>query len=162
MIGYNVCVYLRRCYRKRDGKRFGYWTLVESYRTERGPRQRVVAYLGDLDESGRLGVARAAGDSKSSQSSLFSPVIPEWVEVDVSRVRVERAVEFGGAWLGLEVAKRIGLVEFLTKTMTTGRETAPWPLMALALVLCRLCDASSELSIAPHTGVRRDGLGVRT
>jgi hypothetical protein len=24
------------------------WTLVESYRTERGPRQRVVAYLGDL------------------------------------------------------------------------------------------------------------------
>ena len=148
MIGYHVCVYLRRCYRQRDGKRFGYWSLVESYRTERGPRQRVVAYLGDLEESGRLGVARVAGDTKASQSSLFSPVTPEWVEVDVSRVRVERSVEFGGAWLGLEVAKRIGLVEFLTETMATGRETAPWSLMALTLVLCRLCDASSELSIA--------------
>ena len=141
-------MYLRRCYRQRDGKRFGYWSLVESYRTERGPRQRVVAYLGDLEESGRLGVARVAGDTKASQSSLFSPVTPEWVEVDVSRVRVERSVEFGGAWLGLEVAKRIGLVEFLTETMATGRETAPWSLMALTLVLCRLCDASSELSIA--------------
>lgn len=141
-------MYLRRCHRDRDGKRFGYWALVESYRTERGPRQRVVAYLGDLDEGGRLGVALAAGELKANQSSLFSPVAPDWVEIDASRVRVERAVDFGGAWLGLEVAKRVGLVEFLTETMGTGREAAPWPLMALVLVLCRLCDASSELSIA--------------
>jgi len=28
--------------------------LVENYRTKRGPRQRVVAHLGDMDESGRL------------------------------------------------------------------------------------------------------------
>jgi len=39
-------MYLRRCYRKKDGKRHGYWALVESYRSSRGPRQRVVAYLG--------------------------------------------------------------------------------------------------------------------
>ena len=26
-------------------KKFAYWALVESYRTERGPRQRIVAYL---------------------------------------------------------------------------------------------------------------------
>jgi hypothetical protein len=32
--------------------------LAESYRTARGPRQRVVAYLGELDEQGRLGVQR--------------------------------------------------------------------------------------------------------
>jgi len=31
-------MYLRRCYRKKDGKRHGYWALVESW-------QRVVAYL---------------------------------------------------------------------------------------------------------------------
>ena len=39
-------MYLRRCYRNKDGKRHGYWALVESYRSSRGPRQRVVAYLG--------------------------------------------------------------------------------------------------------------------
>ena len=31
-----------------------------------------------------------------------------------------------------------------------GREEIPWSLMALVLVLCRLCDPSSELHIAEH------------
>jgi hypothetical protein len=47
-------MYLRRCYRNKDGKRHGYWALVESYRSSRGPRQRVVAYLGEMDAAGRL------------------------------------------------------------------------------------------------------------
>ena len=45
-------MFIRPCYRKKNGKRHAYWALVESYRTERGPRQRVVAYLGQLDEKG--------------------------------------------------------------------------------------------------------------
>src|ERR1035437_8060763 len=48
-------MYLRRCYRHKDGKRHAYWALVESYRTNRGPRQRVVAWLGVMDERGRFG-----------------------------------------------------------------------------------------------------------
>jgi len=47
-------MYLRRCYRNKDGKRHGYWALVESYRSSRGPRQRGVAYLGEMDAAGRL------------------------------------------------------------------------------------------------------------
>src|SRR5438046_5114739 len=43
-----------------NGKRRAYWGLVESYRTARGPRQRVVAWMGKLDEAGRLGVPQAA------------------------------------------------------------------------------------------------------
>lgn len=54
-------MFLRPCYRKKNGKRQANWALMESYRTERGPRQRVVAYLGQLDERGRLGVKAAAG-----------------------------------------------------------------------------------------------------
>ena len=42
-------MYLRRCYRKKQNKRHAYWALVESYRTVRGPRRRVVAYLGEMD-----------------------------------------------------------------------------------------------------------------
>ena len=41
---------------------------VESYRTERGPRQRVVAYLGQLDEEGRLGVQQAAKSDPNHDS----------------------------------------------------------------------------------------------
>jgi hypothetical protein len=49
-------MYVRHCYREKNGKRHAYWALVESYRTARGPQQRVVAYLGELDEHGRVGV----------------------------------------------------------------------------------------------------------
>ena len=40
---------MRRCYRVKNGKRHAYWALVESVRTGRGPRQQVVAYLGQID-----------------------------------------------------------------------------------------------------------------
>ena len=65
-------MYLRRCYRRKDGKRHAYWALVESYRTARGPRQRVVAYLGEMDEAGRMGVRqRAAHGDGTWQAGLF-------------------------------------------------------------------------------------------
>jgi len=70
-------MYLRRCYRKKDGKRHGYWALVESYRSSRGPRQRVVAYLGEMDAAGRLGIhQQAAGTVAVAQRGLFRDVEP--------------------------------------------------------------------------------------
>jgi hypothetical protein len=56
-------MYLRRCYRKKDGKRHAYWALVESYRTDRGPRQRVVAWLAQLPQFDQqvLGCQREEG-----------------------------------------------------------------------------------------------------
>jgi transposase len=124
---------------------------MESYRTERGPRQRVVAYLGQLDEPHRLGVKEAAeGKQGPRQKRLFDDVRPQWVEVDVKRLRVENRKDFGGPWLGLELIDQLGLKEFLDRTIPTGREEVSWSLMALVLVLCRLCDPSSELHIAEH------------
>ena len=144
-------MYLRPCYRRKNGKRHAYWALMESYRTERGPRQRVVAYLGQLDERGRLGVKAAAeGRRRSRQKRLFDDVQPQWVEVDASRVRVENCRDFGGPWLGLELVRRLELQEFLRRTIPEGREKIPWSSMALVLVLCRLCNPSSELHIAEH------------
>lgn len=141
-------MYLRRCYRQKDGKRHAYWALVESYRTARGPRQRVVAWLGVMDEQGRLGVKRCAGRATTHQGHLFGDPEPRWVEVDVKRVRVERSRKFGGPWLGLELLRRLELDRFLDETLPEGREEIPWPLMATVLVLGRLCDASSELHLA--------------
>ena len=144
-------MFIRPCYRRKDGKRHAYWALMESYRTERGPRQRVVAYLGQLDEPHRLGVKEAAeGKQGRRQKRLFDDVRPQWVEVDVKRLRVENRKDFGGPWLGLEFIDQLGLKEFLDRTIPTGREEVPWSLMALVLVLCRLCDPSSELHIAEH------------
>ena len=156
-------MFIRPFYRRKNGKQHAYWALMESYRTARGPRQRVVAYLGQLDQHGRLGVKEAAIGRRSRQKRLFDDVQPQWVEVDPSRVRVENPRDFGGPWLGLELARRLGLPEFLNKTIPQGREEIPWATMALVLALSRLCQPSSELHIAEHfyaTSALGDLLGV--
>jgi hypothetical protein len=137
-------VYLRRCYRKKQNKRHAYWALVESYRTAGGPRQGVVAYLGEMDEAGRIGVQHAA-QPKIEQANLFEKVEPQWVEVDLKRVRVECARQFGGVWLGYELLQRLELIQFLAEQLAMGRENIPWATMSIVLVLARWCDPSSEL-----------------
>jgi transposase len=143
---------MRRCYRAKDGKRHGYWAVVKSVRTAKGPRQQVVAYLGDLDEAGRLGVQQAAegGIGLTSQQQMFPSPEPRWVEVDLSGVRVEAARGFGGPWLALRLIDKLELKALLEQLMPAGREEVPWPIMSLVLVVCRLCDPSSELRIAEH------------
>jgi transposase len=144
-------MFIRPHYRTKNGKRHAYWALMESYRTQRGPRQRVVAYLGQLDEAHRLGVQEAAsGTAGTHQKRLFDDTRPAWVEVDVQRVRVENRRAFGGPWLGLELVDALGLKEFLARTIPRGDEDIPWSLMALVLIVCRLCKPSSELHISEH------------
>ena len=70
--------------------------------------------------------------------------------MDLKRIAVERTREFGGPWLGLELSRRLGLVDFLERAIASGREEIPWPVMALVLVLGRLCEPSSELHLAEH------------
>jgi hypothetical protein len=95
-------MFLRPHYRKRDGRREAYWVLVESYRTERGPRQRTVAYL--------------------------------------ARIRVEYCRAFGDPWTALELIRRLGVDEFLKRTLPRGREAVPWSLTAPILIIARLSD----------------------
>jgi len=49
----------------------------------------------------RIGVQQAA-QPKIEQPNLFEQVEAQWVEVDLKRVRVECARQFGGVWLGYE------------------------------------------------------------
>jgi transposase len=143
-------MYLRRCYRAKDGKRHAYWALVKSVRTARGPRQQVVAYLGDMDERGRLGIRQAARGRVDPQRKLFEETAPRFVEVDLEAVRVKNCRAFGGPWLGLQMLRKLGLIELLPRLIPAGREEIPWPMMVWVLVLSRLCSPSSELHIAEH------------
>jgi len=139
---------------RKNGKDHSYWSLVESYRTSHGPRQRTVSYLSELDAAGRLGVQSAAEEQshkrRAGQRGLFDNTEPRWVEVDTKRVRVENVRDFGGYWLGLELIKSIGLDRFLAKAIPAGRESVSWSEMVQVLILCRLNFPSSELHIAEH------------
>ena len=150
--GYDLFMYLKRCGQSRARRDGVYWELVESYRTGRGPRQRVVAYLGDVSGRRCLSIEQAArGATGSWQSRLFDEEgEPEWVEVDSKRVRVEGVRDFGGCWSGLEISERLGLIPLLERLLPGGREEIPWSMMAMTLVLMRLCEPSSELRIAEH------------
>ena len=101
---YNRGMYIRPITVNKNGKRHGYWALVESYRTPRGPRQRVVSYLGQAEASVRCGMRQQAS-GQPYQRMLFEDTEPSWVEVDTQGIRVERCLEFGGPWLGLAFVK---------------------------------------------------------
>lgn len=143
-------MYIRPCRRTRNKKDHVYWELVESYRTERGPRQRVVAYLGDMAEAERTGVEQAAESKECWQQRLFDEKPePQWEEVDIRSIHPERVRDFGGYWLGLQACDQLGLTSFLG-SISKGKPNIPWSIMNLVLVLMRLCNPSSELRIAEH------------
>mgnify|MGYP001591285920 CR=1 FL=1 len=156
-------MHLRKWRKRGNGSTQEYWAVVESYRTARGPRQRIVAYLGEMEQAAREGVAQAARGERTHQPRLVDEVAPEWVEVDVKRLRVERVRDFGGPWLGLQVMEKLGLREFLQAMLPAGREEIEWAAMAQVLILGRLCEPSSELSLAERVYARTalvDLLGV--
>jgi transposase len=158
-------MYLKRCGPSKSNKEHVYWELVESYRTERGPRQRVVAYLGDISQAVCLGVKQAAEEKTDTwQRRLFDEEgDPEWVEIDIKRIRVEKVRDFGGYWLGLQILDKLELISFLEQVIPRGREDIEWSIMSLVLVLMRLCEPSSELRIVEHLWERSplsDLLGI--
>ena len=143
-------MYIRKINIKKDGKTHAYWALVESRRTERGPRQHVVAYLGEMDAAGRLGLQQAAEGRSDRQVDLYENLEPEWVEVNIRGVRTERVRDFGDIWLALQLLKRLGLLEFFHQTIPAGKEKIRWADLACLLTVARFCNPSSELYIAEH------------
>ena len=141
-------MFLKKISVDKDGKRHDYWALVESVRTERGPRHRVISYLGDMDEAGRLGVEQAAEGHPAVQESLFEETSPEWIEVNTRKVRTERIRRFGDVWLGLELIKKLGFGEVLDRLMPDVHPKISWAMLANVLVISRFCEPSSELHIA--------------
>ncbi|MBW1688752.1 MAG: IS1634 family transposase [Deltaproteobacteria bacterium] len=150
-------MFLKKLQRRKNGKNHVYWALVESYRTPKGPRNRVVAYLGELKPHERKGWARLAStlggkSSAMAQKTLFAeePVgepVPENVTVDVQGVRVEGTTDFGDVWLALTLWRALELDTLFNDLLPKGREEVEWALMVAILVLARFCEPSSERQI---------------
>jgi hypothetical protein len=165
-------MFLRRNRKVHRGERYEYWTLVESFRTARGPRQRTVATLGKLpglDPSERMGWEHIGGilDGKSRPADFLdaAPDPPQWTEVDMRGLRVERPRAFGDVYLALALWRRLKLDAFFNEAMAPGREEIGWGTVACILTLARFCAPSSELQIADFwygTTALDDLLGVGT
>ncbi len=69
-------MFLRRYTRNKDGKSHTYYALVESTRTEAGPRQHIVAYLGELNHDEQHRWQRTSGHLQSPRRFAATPPIP--------------------------------------------------------------------------------------
>jgi len=151
-----MVMYLRPNKRKKGDSAYEYWSLVESVRTAKGPRQRVVATIGKLpglDKEERIGweeIGRILTGKPRPESELFTQEEepPSWATVNINKVSVERLRHFGDVYPGLLLWNKLGFADFCKEHMEEGREEIPWPVMASILVLARFCAPSSELQIA--------------
>jgi hypothetical protein len=151
-------MFLRRNRKRAGGEAYEYWTLCEAVRTERGPRQRIVATLGKLEPEARQTQsdwsdidALLEGRPPARQLHLGQRAPEEqplWRRVDIRGVRVERAREFGEVYLGLALWRRLGLHQLLRELLPQGRESVPWEPVACVLTLARFCAQRSELGVA--------------
>jgi transposase len=157
---HDVLMFLRRNRRTVDGQTYEYWTLVRTVRTAKGPRQEVVASLGKtpgLDQGSRRGWENIADLLEgrcptAKQGELGQPLFPEpppqWAQVDLCAVSVERVRDFGQIYLALSLWRRLGLHKLLEEIIEPGREEVPWELTACILSIARFCGQKSELEVA--------------
>jgi transposase len=152
-------MFLRRCERAKNGKKHIYWALVESIRTAKGSRQRVVAYLGELkagEQSGWAQLGRRMRERDRPQPSLFDPphgeesaddANDELVQVELKGIRLERLRDFGDVWLAWGLWRLLEIDTLLSQAIEPGREDVPWPTVAAILTIARFCEPASELHI---------------
>ena len=154
-------MFLRRYTRTKDGKTHTYYALVESVRTDAGPRQHVVAYLGELnhDEQRRwqrtVTAYNCQGDCEQLRLFPDDDQIPAPDDPDVVRIRL-RSVgwtnprRFGDVWLALWLWKFLHLDEIVDRYVPQGKETIrPADIVAIE-VINRLCGPCSEFALAEH------------
>jgi transposase len=154
-------MFLRRYNRNKDGKSHTYYALVESVRTDAGPRQNVVAYLGELnhDEQKRwqrtVSIYNRQGDCQQLRLFPDDDQVPVPDDPDVVRIRLHRVGwtnprRFGDVWLGLWLWKYLHLDEIVDRYLPQGKETIrPSDIVAIE-VINRLCGPCSEFALAEH------------
>jgi transposase len=129
-----------------------------------------VAYLGELDAGERRGWGLLAlhldgkAAAKAQQLMLFDTIdshdndpVPQYVQVDLRGVRVERTRDFGDVFLALTLWRMLGFDEFFSKNLPIGREQVNFSLMASLLTIARFVEPDSELHVE-DTWYRRTAL----
>ena len=150
-------MFLKRHRRHRGGETYEYWTLVKTVRTARGPRHQTVAHLGKLDGQEVATVrgwadwdAMLEGKASATQLHLGERAAPgpQWRQVDVQGVRVERVRQFGRVYLGLALWRRLGLHTVCQQLLPAKHADVGWDLIACVLALGRFCAQPSALAVA--------------
>lgn len=162
-MSYNAGMYLRSVVKKKRGKAYRYWLLVESIRTARGPRQRVVANLGDISSyskrqweslAARLGEDTDIGSLKERvkkprrgrpKKHVLRLVGKDksWITVRLGEVGWKDPRSFGDVYVGLELWNWLGLGKVL-RDHVQGYRDIPIETIASLMAVNRLVAPASE------------------
>jgi transposase len=154
-------MFLRSYKRIKDGKEHTYYALVESERTPEGPRQRTVAYLGELNHDQQRRWQRTVvfynrqGDAQqlrlfADDDNVVLPDDPDIVRIRLARVGWTNARRFGDVWLAWQLWRLLGLDEIVARHVpSTKRTCRPADIVAIE-VINRLCAPCSEFALAEH------------
>src|SRR5271167_1717408 len=167
-------MFLRRYVRTKAGTKHTYFALVESGRTDAGPRQQVVAYLGELNASQERRWQRTVvfhnrqGDAEQLRLFPDDDTVPLPDDPDIVRVRMNDVSwsnlrRFGDVYLARWLWNLLDLDVIISRHVPQGKETVrPADVIAIE-VINRLCAPCSEFALAEHwyasTGLE-DLLGV--
>lgn len=154
-------MFLRRYTRSKDGKKHTYYALVESVRTDAGPRQQIVAYLGELNHDQERRWQRTIvfhnRQGETQQLRLFpdDDTVPLPDDPDVVRIRLgsvgwTNPRNFGDVWLARWLWQTLQLDAIVARHVPPGKHTVrPADIVALE-VINRLCGPCSEWALAEH------------
>jgi Transposase DDE domain len=174
LIGKEAAMFLRRYTRSVAGKKMTYYALVESVRTPHGPRQRIVAHLGELNHDQQRRWQRTVvfhnRQGEAQQLRLFpedaDPALdddPDVVRIRLSKVAWTNARNFGDIYLARWLWRYVQLDAIVDRHLPLGKHTVrPADIVAIE-VINRLCAPCSEFALAEHwyaaTGLE-DLLGI--
>jgi transposase len=153
-----MALFLRAHGRKKNGKTYTYWSIVESIRTASNKVvQRHVLYLGALtaiqEQSWTQTIQRfdpprlvhpelpglAAGTCHE-----ITPTQAAAIGVHLDQMRLEQPRQWGACWVALKLWHLLGLSEFWTPLLPPSREGTQWLHVLMTLVTYRLIDPGSE------------------
>jgi len=152
-------MFLRKRVRKKNGKKYRYWSIVENRRLACGKSaQKHILYLGELNDAQRAGWVRAIDalddahpqnahtqlalfpDDRTELPALEIPI----VKIHIDRIALHRPRQFGACWLAMHMWDRLGLDSFWTPRLRPSRQNTHWLHVLKTLVAYRLIDPGSE------------------
>lgn len=161
-------MFLRQTKVRHGNKTYRYWQLIETVRTVRGARHRIVAHLGKLDnftdeqwkalarrmgkpelaEKLRMRISQPSGGSGwPSQTLVLESDQPGHVlPIRLDSVSWEDPREFADVCAGLEMWKRLGLADLLEDNLSNTKHKIETSLVAAAIAIGRLVAPTSELA----------------
>jgi len=154
-------MYLRFARRRRNGREYRCWSIVESKRCAGGRVvQRPVLYLGEINDSQhdawcRLIKTFDEESQRHQQLALFSAAVPEHakdygVQVRLDAMQLHRPRQWGACWLACHLYEQLELDRFWAARLPDSREGTSWQHVLQTLVSYRLIDPGSEWRLHRH------------